>query len=248
MRILLLLCLALPALGFGVDQRITDGNAAIIGNNPHSLSLRVEGAHTCGASLISTTRAVTAAQCAGQPIGVYSLLGGTVERTVTNCATCVLADVNFISIHPFYFPDPTTGFQNDVAVLGFDTIQFNDNLNSIPLADPDSGDFAGASCVATGWGATEAGGAFDDDLQRGEFTVQTNSACESSWGEGQIAVVHLCGYGAGQVSICDGDQGGPLECGGELAGISSWHEVDCSASYPSVFTRVSTVQAWIIDQ
>jgi len=243
-----LLCLALPALGLGVDQRIVDGSAAIIGNNPHSLSLRAEGAHICGASLISTTRAVTAAQCAGQPIGVYSLLGGTADRTVTNCATCELRDLNLIVRHPFFFDDPTTGYQNDVAVLGFETLQLNENLDTIRLADPDSGDFAGASCVATGWGSSTAGGAFDDDLQRAELTAQTNTACEGSWGEGQIAVVHLCAYGAGTDAICIGDQGGPLECGGELAGISSWHDVDCSASYPSVFTRTSTVYTWIIDQ
>jgi elastase-2 len=248
MRILLLLCLALPALGKSVNQRIVGGGGATIGGNAHTLSLRIEGVHTCGASLISTTRAVTAGQCAGQPIGVYSILGGTADRTVTNCATCVQRDLNFISINPFYGANPNVGYFNDVAVIGFDTIQVNDNLNSIPLADPDSGDFAGASCVATGWGATEAGGDLDDDLQRGELTVQTNTACEGTWGEGLIGGGHLCAYGAGQVSSCDGDQGGPLECGGELAGIASFHDVDCSPSYPSVYTRVSSYYTWILDQ
>jgi len=242
------LCLALPALGKSVEQRIVGGGGATIGGNPHTLSLRAEGVHICGASLISTTRAVTAGQCAAQPIGVYSILGGTADRTVTNCATCVLRDLNFIAINPFYAENPNVGYFNDVAVLGFETIQPNENLDTIILADPDSGDFAGDSCVATGWGSTVAGGAHDDDLQRGELTVQTNTACEGTWGEGLIGGGQVCAYGAGQVSSCDGDQGGPLECGGELAGIASFHDVDCSASYPSVYTRVSAYYTWILDR
>jgi secreted trypsin-like serine protease len=248
MKFLLLLCLALPALGKGVDQRIIGGSGATIGNNPHQLSLRVNGVHTCGASLISSTRAVTAGQCAGQPIGVYSLLGGTADRTVTNCATCVLTDLTSIALHPSYSEDPNIGYRNDIAVLGFDPVAFNSNLNSITLATDDGGDLTGSECVATGWGLSEIDGDFEEILQQGDFTFLSNTDCEGTWGQGQIGNGHLCGYGAGQTATCNGDEGGPLVCGDELAGVASWHDEDCSVSWRSVFTRIPEYYDWINEQ
>jgi elastase-2 len=246
MRILLFLCLALPAFGGHVQQHIVGGIGALISGYPYQLSLRENGLHTCGASLISTTRAVTSAQCAGSPIGVYSVLGGTADRTDTNCATCVLRNLNFISIHPFY--QPNGGFFNDAAVIGFTDVTFNDNFNSIILATNEGGDFAGASCTITGWGATSSGGGIEDTLSRADVTVMTNTDCEGTHGQGLIGAPHICAFGGGG-SACTGDRGGPLVCGGDtLAGIISWWEDTCSPSYPTVSARVSVLYTWIISQ
>jgi secreted trypsin-like serine protease len=246
MRILLFLCLALPAFGAHVQQHIVGGIGAFIGSYPFQLSLREDGVHTCGASLISTTRALTSAQCAGSAIGVYSLLGGTSDRTDTNCPTCVLRNLNLISINPFY--EPNGGFPFDFAVLGFTDVTFNDNFNAVILATNEGGDFAGAGCTITGWGETRFGGGLEDTLVRADVTVMTNTDCEGTHGQGAIAASHICAFG-GDGSACTGDRGGPLVCGGDtLAGVISWWEDTCSSSYPTVSARVSVAYLWIVAQ
>jgi elastase-2 len=241
-----LLCLALPALGSGVDQHVVGGSDTTIGQYPHQLSLRVTGSHSCGASLIGTTRAVTAAHCTGSAIGVYSILGGTTDRTVTNCATCVLRDLNFLNRHPAYDGNGA-GYPNDVAVIGFAAVATNTNLQAIALATPSDGNFAGDSCVITGWGQTGSIGGLPDTLQLATMSVLTNSACAGIWGSVRINDGHICVQAAGR-SACSGDSGGPLECSNRLAGATSWGESSCDPSYASVYTRISYFYTWIIAQ
>jgi secreted trypsin-like serine protease len=246
MRILLLLCLALPAFGAGVDQHIVGGSAADISSFPHQLSMRVTGSHSCGASLIGTTRAVTAAHCSGSAVGVYTLLGGTTDRTDTNCATCVLRDLNLIRIHPNY-DDNGNGYPNDVAVLGFAVVSTNANFQIIALAQPSDGSFAGSSCTITGWGKTSSSSGLPVLLQQASVTVMTNSACAGEWGSLSINDGHICITDSNS-GACNGDSGGPLECSNRLAGATSWGHVTCSPAYPSVYTRISYFYSWIINQ
>jgi len=67
------------ALGRQISQFIVGGSNANIANHPHQLSLRTSS-HICGASLMSATRAVTAAHC----IGGAALVGHT-TRDMINC-------------------------------------------------------------------------------------------------------------------------------------------------------------------
>nr|AAQ15052.1 lumbrokinase-P2(2) [Lumbricus rubellus] len=246
MRILLLLCLALPAFGSGVNQHVVGGSDTTIGQYPHQLSLRVTGSHSCGASLIGTTRAVTAAHCTGSAIGVYTILGGTTDRTVTNCATCVLRDLNFLNRHPQY-DENGNGYPNDVAVIGFAAVATNTNLQTISLATPSDGSFAGDTGVITGWGKTASIGGIPDILQMATMNVITNADCAGTWGALSINDGHICVSAVGR-SACSGDSGGPLECGNTLAGATSWGQASCDPSYPSVYTRISYFYSWIIAQ
>jgi hypothetical protein len=251
MRILLLLCFVIPALGIDVQPYIIDGGVADFRNSTHQLSLRVNGVHSCGASLISSTRAVSSAQCTAEPIGVYTVLGGTADRTVTNCETCVLRDLNLISRHPNFDNNLNTGYRYDVSVIGFAAVILNINLNTISLATPVDGDFSDSICITTGWGATIPGGDHPDMLRSTELIAMANPECELAWDDRQISGVHLCADGDGEGAICDGDQGGPLVCGEFshlLAGVTSWGDEDCDPLYPSVFTRVSLVSNWIEEQ
>lgn len=247
MKLLILLGLVLPAMSREINTFVVGGSNSNIANHPHQLSLRVSGSHSCGASLISTTRAVTAAHCGGSAISVYSILGGTTDRTVTTCSTCVLRNPNLFTRHPSFVNSGAQGYPNDVAVLGFSSVTYNTNFRNIALATSSDGNYAGVSCVITGWGRTSATSALPTTLQQATMTVLTNTACASSWSAAQINNGHIC-VSAPSSSACSGDSGGPLVCSGKLAGATSWGQAQCSPSYPSVYTRISYFYSWIIAQ
>jgi secreted trypsin-like serine protease len=241
----LVLCCLLPvALGRDVNTFIVGGSNANIANHKHQLSLRTSS-HICGASLIGATRAVTAAHCIGSAASSYSVLGGTSDRTVTTCSTCVLRTCNLATRHPNYNGNGN-GYPNDIAVLGFSSIATNANVGFISLATSSDGTYAGVSCVISGWGLTVAGGSPPIILQQGTMTVMTNTACANTWGTA-INSGHIC-ITAPSVSSCNGDSGGPLVCSGKLAGATSWGVSNCSPSYPSVYSRISSFYSWIVAQ
>jgi secreted trypsin-like serine protease len=247
MQLLILLCLVLPAMGRQISSFVVGGSDTTIGQWPHQLSLRVTGSHSCGASLISSTRAVCAAHCAGSALAAYSLLGGTTDRTVTNCLTCELWNPTAFDRHPDFVNNGNQGFPNDVSVLSFNAISTNANLQPITVAPASAGDFAGDRCTITGWGKTSAISGLPAILQRADMTVMTNAACTLQWSAQQINDGHICVTSASS-SACNGDSGGPLVCGGLLAGATSWGVSNCSPSYPSVYTRLSYFYAWIMAQ
>jgi len=244
MKFLILLGLVLPAMSREITTHVVGGSNSNIANHPHQLSLRASNSHSCGASLISNTRAVTAAHCGGSAIGTYSLLGGTTDRTVTNCATCRLFNPNLFTRHPNFVNNGNQGYPNDVAVLGFASQAYNANFNRIVMAQSSDGNYAGVACVITGWGRTSATSALPATLQQATMTALTNAACASSWSSAQINNGHIC-VSAPSSSACSGDSGGPLVCSGKLAGATSWGQAQCSPSYPSVYTRISYFYAWI---
>jgi secreted trypsin-like serine protease len=248
MQLLFLLCLAFPAAwGRQISSFVVGGYDTTIGQWPHQLSLRVTGSHSCGASLISSTRAVCAAHCAGSALAAYSILGGSTDRTVTNCATCELWNPSAFDRHPDFVNNGNLGFPNDVSVLSFSAVQTNANLQPISVATAAAGDFAGDRCTITGWGKTSAVSGLPAILQAADMTVMTNTACALQWSSTQINNGHIC-VTAPSSGACNGDSGGPLVCGNLLAGATSWGVSSCSPSYPSVYTRLSYFYSWIMAQ
>jgi secreted trypsin-like serine protease len=247
MRFLILLCLALPAMGRQVSQFIVGGSNANIANYPHQLSLRSSGSHSCGASIISTTRAVCAAHCYTGSISAASILGGTSDRTVTTCSTCQTRNLSAFNRHGSFSNSGATGYPNDIAVLIFSAISYNGNTNAITLATGDGDNAVGATCTITGWGRTCGTCGLPATLQQASMTVLSNSACTSTWGAARINAGHICISASGR-SACSGDSGGPMVCGGRLSGATSWGESSCNPSYPSVYTRVSYFRSWILAQ
>jgi secreted trypsin-like serine protease len=242
MRVILLLCLALPAFSEEVGSRVVGGSNTNIANHAHQLSLRASNSHSCGASLISATKAVTAAHCGGGAISSYSVLAGTTDRTNTGAG--VLRSLTDFNRHGSFVNNGNQGFPNDVATLYFAAIASSSNIDPIGMASSSSGSYAGQSCVITGWGRTSSTSALPITLQQGTMTVLTNSACEGEWSAAQINDGHIC-VSANTVSACSGDSGGPLVCGGTLVGATSWGQSQCNPSFPSVYTRISFFRSWI---
>jgi len=246
MLALLFIALAIPGLiQAEIDQRIVGGENANIANHPYQCSLRNVGTHTCGCVLISATRALTAAHCGGGATSSYSVLAGTSERTVQTCATCALRNpVTNVVRHPNFANNPAVGYPNDIAILWFYSIAKNTNIDYIEMATSSDGSFVGQSCVVTGWGRQTAGGTLPTTLQDGKMTVTSNADCIAVWGANRIRDDQLCAIES-STAVCGGDNGGPIVCGGKLAGIFSWGEANCSTAFPAVFARISSYVDWV---
>jgi secreted trypsin-like serine protease len=245
MRVLLLLCLALPAFGEDVGSNIVGGSNANIANYRWQLSLRSSNSHSCGASLVSGTKGITAAHCIGGTTSSYSVLAGTSDRTTTNCATCALRTLNGQTRHPNYSGSSSNGYPNDIATIRWaTTISTNSNTGYATMAASNAGNYAGQNCQLTGWGRTCGSCGLPNTLQVGTATVLTNADCASRWSSSLINNGHLCVLSS-TVGACNGDSGGPLNCGGVVTGATSWVASGCLVQYPSVYTRVSFFRSWI---
>jgi len=242
--VLLLFCFVLPALAVDdVQNRIIGGSNQNIANHPWNMSLRVSNSHSCGSCLISGIKAVTAAHCGGGAIGSYSVLTGTSDRTVTNCATCALRTLTSFVRHPNY--SSGGAYPNDVATLRFANIPTNANTGFITMAATNAPNYAGVTCSITGWGRTNIGtsGGLPTILQGVNIPCITNAACANVWGNSIIAS-HIC-VSSATGSSCNGDSGGPMVCQGVLAGVTSWGNATCNPNQPSIYTRISSHRAWI---
>lgn len=231
--------------------KVIGGGNANIANYPYQVSLRngqgTAASHSCGATLISNTQALTAAHCGGGPIASYSILAGTTDRTTLTCATCALRPLREFNRHEDFSNSPAQGYPNDVAIAVFYSIATNTNIKFATLATEEDGDFHGAQCVITGWGRQSPGGPMATSLQEGSLAVLSNEECASQWGVDRIKEYSLCARDAVRAP-CGGDNGGPLECNGVVAGIFSWSEANCSPAFASVFIRVSAYRDWIETQ
>jgi secreted trypsin-like serine protease len=227
-----------------VGNRVIGGSNANIANHPHQMSHRVNNSHSCGCSLISGVKAVSAAHCGGGTVSSYSLLSGTTDRTSTTCGTCALRTATSFVRHPNY--SANGGYPNDIATIRWAAnIPTNGNTGYATMATTGDSNFAGQSCVITGWGRTNIGtsGTLPTTLQQGTMTVMTNAACQNVWGN-SINANHIC-VTSTTVSSCNGDSGGPLMCSGRLAGATSWGNATCNPNQPSIYSRISGFRAWI---
>jgi len=234
----------MPVFCENVDKFVVGGSNANIANHPHQGSLRVNNGHSCGHSLISGTKGVTAAHCGGGALGTYSALHGTTDRTVTNCGTCALRSLTSFVRHANFVNNGNQGYPNDIATIRFANIPTNANTGYVPMAASNAGNYAGQACIITGWGRTCGTCGIPNTLQQGTMTVLTNAACASAWSSAQINNGHIC-VQSSTVSACSGDSGGPLVCGGTLVGATSWGQAQCNPSFPSVYSRISFFRAWI---
>lgn len=229
------------------NSRIVGGDNANIANFNYQASLRIQGSHTCGAVLIRNIRAVTAAHCAGSATTAYTILAGTTDRTSTTCATCALRPLLAINRHPGFANNPSAGYPNDIAVLWFNSIATNVNIGYITMAQEADGNFENALCAVSGWGrTTNSNTNLPTTLQHGAMSVISNAACIEVWNANRIRSEHLCASSV-VVSMCGGDQGGPIVCNGRLAGIHSFGEANCGPTFPSVFVRISSYHDWILE-
>ncbi|CAH2049567.1 unnamed protein product, partial [Iphiclides podalirius] len=204
----------------------------------------------CGGALISNSRILTAAHCwwDGQSqarrftivLGSLRIFSGGVRVETTEVVT-----------HPSWNTNEIT---HDIAVVKIPAVDFNNEIQSIPLPTISevNENFAGLTGTASGYGKTsDAQSSFPTTttLHHVSVSIIANSVCQKSFNV-PIHGSHLCTDGARGVGTCDGDSGGPLTVVWRnrriLVGIVSFGLGNgCQRGYPSVYSRVTAFWTWI---
>uniref|UniRef100_A0A8C9KR62 Peptidase S1 domain-containing protein n=1 Tax=Serinus canaria TaxID=9135 RepID=A0A8C9KR62_SERCA len=221
-------CGSTAALAF---SKIVGGSNAARGEWPWQVSLWLQRKeHKCGAVLIADRWLLSAAHCFDMkhspPIREIGI-DGKMEKIFR------------IYKHPFY---NVYSLDYDVALLELSTpVTFSSTIRPICLPDHSHIFHEGARCFITGWGSTK----------EGAVNMIGDQACKKFYPV-QISSRMLCaGFPQGTVDSCSGDAGGPLACkepSGKwfLAGITSWGYGCARPYFPGVYTKVTAVQGWIV--
>merc|ERR1711976_694691 len=123
--------------------------------------------------------------------------------------------------HPIVVP--VGAFQMMCLIRVSDSFDYGSGVYKIGLAYSDS---TGSTCTITCWGRTGSSYFPPADLQGASIRVISNSDCQSRMSGVSGATIndgHICVFDSSyNRGSCNGDSGGPLKCGGSLAGITSW--------------------------
>ncbi|NWX20097.1 TM11E protease, partial [Aegotheles bennettii] len=234
---------------FAGVERIVGGQRAQEGEWPWQASLQLDGAHRCGASVISSTWLVTAAHC---------FRGRRDPRRWTASFGILLRPpkqkklIRRIIVHEKY-SDVIFDVEYDVAVVELASpIEFTSDVHSVCLPEASHVFPENTSCFVTGWGAMENDGYGVNHLRQAEVKIIGTATCNRrEVYAGAITPGMLCaGYLEGQVDACQGDSGGPLVQANSrgiwyLAGIVSWGDECAKENKPGVYTRVTYYRNWI---
>ncbi|KAB0792576.1 hypothetical protein PPYR_14535 [Photinus pyralis] len=216
---------------------IVNGTKAGTRPFPHQISLRHQGAHVCGGSIVSPMAALTAIHCFGDKnprnyvvvVGIKTLK----ERGVVhNVAKIILSN------------EITDVFKFDLAIVKV-VKPFVFNKLEAPIALDREGT-AEATCITSGWGFTRANGQLSQDLLFLEVNTITNRECQLRQPRRSQIIYnsHICTSTPQGKGVCQGDSGGPLVCNDTLAGITSFGW-PCALGFPDTFVRVSTFIQYI---
>ena len=227
---------------------IIGGQVASNGSAPFTVSIRKNGAHNCGGSLISKDIVLTAGHCLMDVVprsltvvaGSNSVKEGGVERNVSKGIT----NADFDSIKRI----------NDIALLKLAApFEFTDTIKPIDLYQSQEID-AGTNVTVYGWGYTSyPPGPKPQELQFVSRNTISTAACNDAYIEydrTNITQNQVCTQSGGH-GTCNGDSGGPLVwTNGEgkvyQVGLVSFG-VPCAEKYPDVFTKVSAYLKFIED-
>lgn len=227
--------------------RIVGGEEALPNSWPWQVSLRYNGRHICGASLVNQDWVVSAAHCVYQSSdpGRYSLVLGAHRRTGDGK---VFQVSRVIKHHLFSMQH----LRHDVAVLKLARpATLNKKISTICLPKDMEPVRPGTNCYVTGWGRIDPhdNHLLAPSLKQASAPVASHMECQKTNGQQVDKSSMVCVGGKGS-SVCNGDSGGPLSCmeGGRwvLRGAASWvTSKTCPGHTFSVYARISSYINWI---
>ncbi|RAK74435.1 S1 family serine peptidase, partial [Aspergillus fijiensis CBS 313.89] len=229
MRATVLLSLVPFIQGVLCATDVSGGSPATINDLPYLVSVLRSGSPTCGGVLIANNRVLTSAQC------VYGAEASPSSFSVRTGSSQTLSGgsaftVSKIARHSQF--NPTT-YDYDVAVLTLITsITPGPTVALIDLVPSGQEPAVETECVASGWGDLER------QLQSVTLPIVDRDTCDQAYG-GRITDRMICAGGEAGKGTCPGDRGGPLTCGGQIAGIISQTNGCDLLGLPDVFTDVA---------
>ncbi|XP_071561312.1 chymotrypsin-1-like [Temnothorax nylanderi] len=216
-------------------EQIVGGTPAAPGEFPHQVSLRVNGNHICGGSIIAPTKVLTAAHCVDgivyPPYNNLRIATGTIQINGGK-----LHVVSKVAVHPQYSGRREDAWRNDVAVITLRSpIQYDQYQSAIDLTT--SKPSAGQTATLSGWGRTSTGGSLARSLLKMNQAVVSQNQCQQYHRGMPLTGSHLCTLNRFGIGACQGDSGGPLISNGVQIGITSW-VLPCAQGVPDVYTDV----------
>ncbi|XP_031626847.1 uncharacterized protein LOC116343091 [Contarinia nasturtii] len=235
-------------------NRILGGKEAAKYQFPYQASLRKEGKHFCGGSIISSWFIVTAASCThdSNPNDIEVVVGA-VKLYMDGVPFSLEKIIN----HPEY---DKKKIHNDISLLlTAKEISFTSSIQSIALPAVDRV-IHERVLVVSGWGTkkplTESNQLeFAELLQYIDVEVLDLKMCAKNVPSSQLIESNICTSRSVETGVCTGDKGGPLvdendknsPNGQSLVGIVS-SEISCGTKNPDIFTRVYSFIDWIETQ
>ncbi|XP_055345155.1 chymotrypsin B-like [Paramacrobiotus metropolitanus] len=217
------------------------------------VSLRRNGQHVCGGSLLPDLRSViTTAHCVhdahGNRVPVEHLSVAVGIRQRTHILRSHIFAVHQVVVHPSY---DKLRIGNDIAVLrltgsaaGIDNVA-GVRLSSVGVEPP-----VDAPLLTAGWGRTEQRpfASSSKVLLQTTLRMMDREKCRRTLGLNTIPKSQICAASSTSAT-CEGDGGGLLvdrRNGADyLVGLISYGASGCQRGMPTVFTKVSHYADWI---
>jgi trypsin len=226
---------AVPIESQNNTARIVGGTEVPTVNKYQFYAIPASGARLCGASLIHEDILVSAAHCKGA-FSYKNVYIGTTQRDGTNAKEKIRAA--YERVHPKY---NIITMVNDIMLV---KLFKSSKLTPVLYNTADSVPATGNNVTVIGFGTTTFGGSVSSTLL--EVTVQgvDHDTCQNAYGQ-LNKTLQVCAGEEGKDS-CQGDSGGPLlSSDGLLVGIVSFGFKCASDGYPTVYSRVGGLDAFI---
>ncbi|MFI6645765.1 S1 family peptidase [Streptomyces sp. NPDC050504] len=233
-----------PAPVQNTPQPIVGGGQASE-NYSFMASLQQQGRHSCGATLIASQWAVTAAHCVSDrsggviPAQRFQLRIGSADHTQGTASA-----VQRVVRHPRYSGNVNGG--NDIALL-----QLRAPVDNQPASIATSSPSEGTTTRLLGWGQTCPQGGCSQQppryLKQLDTRINSDRACSSGFNPAS----ELCVHGTTQATACYGDSGGPALIGTsgrwQLVGATSraGHNSNTCGEGSTIYTDVTAHRQWI---
>ncbi|XP_011867927.1 PREDICTED: chymotrypsin-1-like [Vollenhovia emeryi] len=252
MKQLSCILIALAIVGVYGDEpdKLVNGIPANINDYPHCISMRMNGNHMCGGSLIDKQYVLTAAHCLVSLKQNPSLLKSVTVFTGTTYLNSggqahKIANVWY---HESYDPNfPSGRGPYDIGLIKLAApVQFGPTQQPIKL--PTRNIAKDDSVTIAAWGSTGFRKAIHNNLQKLHAKAMLPDLCQQY--HKNSMPIHssnefctLITYGTG---LCNGDSGSGLirDTDNTIVGLVSGGR-PCALGYPDVYTNVYSYISWI---